>query len=182
MTFKILSISLLITISLAASVVLATEPDLVTSQELRSHEDSKGVLYQQTNGPFAVMVFNEFALGEHIGVIYYSQMANPADGKWWISQRFWQARPWNEDVTSFAWDNNGKFLYVATSGVYGDGGLFRLDLHQKTYARLHPTKKEGLKEISSTEIVGIDQTSRTLDVLVTLADEKTTKSIKISTK
>src|SRR5262249_19834685 len=106
LTFKIFSISSLITISLVASMVLAAELELVTSQELRGHEEQEGILFQQAKGPFAVMLFNEFALGNHIGVIYYGQMANPADGKWWISQRFWQAQPWNEDVTSFAWDNN----------------------------------------------------------------------------
>ena len=93
-------------------------------------------LIKQPNGPFAVMVFEEYALGVHIGVIYFEQMGNPLDGKWWISERFWDDRNWGSDITSLYWSPDSKFLFIGTSQNYGDGGLFRLNLIEKKYTKI----------------------------------------------
>lgn len=116
---------------------------------------------QQPNGPFAVVLFNEDALSTFIGVLYFKAMTNPIDGAWKIDDRFWQKGDWVSDVTSFAWGKSGKYLYVGTMNVYGDGGLFKLDLLNRKSERLFPSddilRKSGLYGSSyATEIVAID--------------------------
>ena len=53
---------------------------LVSSQQLRDLKERQGVIFKQPNGPFVAMLFNEFAQGIHIGIIYYQQMGDPVDG------------------------------------------------------------------------------------------------------
>ena len=65
-------------------------------------------------------------------------MAMPAKGSWDISKRFWQEEPFSDAVTSFAWSKDGMFLYVGTSGIYGDGGFFELDLMNQKVKKLYP--------------------------------------------
>lgn len=154
---------------------------LVSSQQLRDLKERQGVIFKQPNGPFAAMLFNEFAQGIHIGIIYYQQMGDPVDGNWWISNRFWQEKPWNADITSFAWDESGKYLYIGTSEVYGDGGLFKLDLYKKTFVKLYPKPKADLEPALSTEIIELNQTNGKLKVKLTLVDE-TTKIVVIPTE
>jgi hypothetical protein len=52
-------------------------------------------------------------------------------------------------------------------------------LFNKTYSRLYPKTVQDLKEISSTEIVKIDNTNDKIKVEVTLADYKTLKIVEI---
>jgi hypothetical protein len=139
----------------------STNPNLLSDIEKTGSR-----LIKQPNGPFAVMLFDEFALGKHIGVIYYDQMGSPMDEKWWISERFWQSREWGSDVKSICWSPNGRYLYVATSRVYGDGGVFRLNLRLKTAERVYP--KTGIKDsdILSTEILNINQQQSRLTIRV----------------
>ena len=161
--------------------VSAEDSFLISSKQINNLHERHGVIIKQPNGPFAAMLFNEFAQGIHLGIIYYQQMSNPADGKWWTSERFWQSKPWNACITSLAWSHDGKYLYVGTSEVYGDGGSFKLDLFNKTYSRLYPKTEQDLKEVSSTEIVKIDNTRNQIVVEITLADYKTLKIIEIQT-
>jgi hypothetical protein len=151
----------------------AESPFLVSSQQLIDLKERQGVLFKQPNGPFAAMLFNEFAQGIHIGIIYHQQMGVPVDGNWWISYRFWQEKPWNADITSFAWDESGKYLYIGTSEVYGDGGLFKLDLYKKTFVKLYPKPKVDLEPALSTEIIELNQTNGKLKVKLILVDETT---------
>jgi len=81
------------------------------------------------DGPFAAMIFDEYALAIHACVLYYDNMGNPMNEKCWISERVWCDRKWGSDITSLFWCPNGKCLYIGTSLVYGDGGVFRLDLY-----------------------------------------------------
>jgi hypothetical protein len=159
----------------------AESSTLVSFQQLSELKERQGVLVKQPNGPFAAMLFNEFAQGIHIGIIYYQQMGNPVDGKWWISNRFWQEKPWNADITSFAWDVSGKYLYIGTSEVYGDGGLFKLDLFKKSFIKLYPKPETEIEPILSTEIIELNQTNSKLKINVTIVDE-TTKIILIPTE
>lgn len=136
-------------------------------------KERQAVLFKQPNGPFAAMLFNEFAQGIHIGIIYHQQMGGPVDGNWWISERFWQEKPWNADITSFAWDETGKYIYIGTSEVYGDGGLFKLDLLKKTFVKLYPKANADSEPALSTEIIELDQTNDKLKVKLMLVDETT---------
>jgi len=117
------------------------------------------------------MLFNGFAQGIQFGIIYHQQMGAPVDGNWWISDRFWQANPWKADITSFAWDESGKHLYIGTSEVYGDGGLFKLDLYKKTFIRLFP--KPGSEPALSTEIIEINRKNGNPKVKLMLVNETT---------
>ena len=92
----------------------------------------------QPDGHFVAFVFCDSALGTNLGIIL-SRLTNETDAArvWSIGQRFWQAGPWVTDVTSFAWDPFSDKLYVATDEIYGDGGVFVLDLPQKKYERIY---------------------------------------------
>jgi|GEM_PF-5085980 len=92
----------------------------------------------QPDGPFAVLFFNEDALGTQIGVIYYGLMRSPKNGSWSLTDRFWQKEDWSMDVTTIAWGPNGKYLYVATSGTYGVGAVYELDLYSRIYRQIFP--------------------------------------------
>jgi hypothetical protein len=92
-----------------------------------------GGLYDQPQQIFSVFAFCDSALGTHIGVIL-QDLDGPFDvNKWGPTNRFWQDHQWASDVTSFAWDPTGHFLFVATSAVYGTGAVYRLDLTKRTY-------------------------------------------------
>ena len=129
--------------------------DLFRMDDVRKHR-----IIRQPNGPFAAMIFDEDALAIHLCVIYYDHMGGPINEKWDISERAWCNGKWGSDITSLYWCPSGKCLYIGTSLVYGDGGVFRLDLYNKKFtkvyppANLTPTGKEGKKYVSSTEIIG----------------------------
>ncbi len=93
---------------------------------------------KQPNGHFFAFVFCDSALGSNMGIIL-SRLTNETDatGVWGVDQRFWQEGPWVTDVTSLAWDPFSDKLYVATAEVYGDGGVFVLDLLHKKYERIY---------------------------------------------
>lgn len=103
------------------------------------HEPScpQGV-HKQDKGPFAVLVNCEDALGNYIGVLYYETMGVPGVHKWSLGDRFWQEPVWSHDVTSYLWSSDGQYLYVATSGIYGEGGVYRVDLLERKSVRLYP--------------------------------------------
>jgi hypothetical protein len=88
------------------------------------------------------------------------------DEKWWISERFWASREWGSDIKGICWSPNGKYLYVATSRVYGDGGLFRLNLRLKTAERIYPKNNIKNSDILFTEIVNINQEQSKLTIRV----------------
>jgi hypothetical protein len=147
--------------AVAASAQAEPEKEKPTVGELfRFDEVQHHRIIKQPNGPFAAIIFNEDALAIHACIIYYDNMGNPKNEKWDISERTWCSRKWGSDITSLYWCPNGKCLYIGTSLVYGDGGVFRLDLYSKKVtkvyppANLNPTGKEGKKYVSSTEIIG----------------------------
>jgi hypothetical protein len=139
----------------------STNPNLITDIQ-----KTESRLIKQPNGPFAVMLFDESAQGIHIGVIYHDQMHNPMDGNWWISERFWQSREWGSDVKNICWSPDGKYLYVATSRVYGDGGVFRLNLRQKTAQRIYPRTTVENADMLFTEIVNISEQQSKITIRV----------------
>jgi hypothetical protein len=48
-----------------------------------------------------------------------------------LGRRFWQGEPWSYDVISFAWLNESQLL-LSTSGIYGSGSVYVLNLLEKT--------------------------------------------------
>lgn len=93
---------------------------------------------KQPGGHFVAFVFCDDALGTNLGIIL-SRLSDDTDttGVWRVDQRFWQEGPWVTDVTSLAWDPFSNRLFVATSEVYGDGGVFVLDLPSKRHERIY---------------------------------------------
>jgi hypothetical protein len=108
-------------------------------------------VHLQENGPFAVLVSCEDALGSYLGVMHYGRLGVPVSGKWSLGDRFWQEKPWAQDVTAYAWSSDGKNLYVSTSGIYGEIGIYQLDLPNRTSRRIYPTDEKG-KESKSCEL------------------------------
>jgi len=87
-------------------------------------------VHQQLNGPFAIYVFCDDALGSNISV-FLKDLGAPFSGKYSLGSRFWQGQLWSNDVTSFVWLENRTELLVATSGGYGTGALYLLNLNEQ---------------------------------------------------
>jgi len=116
-------------------------------------------IYRQPKGPMALMLFCEDALGTYIGLVYYETMKSPvpydfflklseAEKKnyynvWSLANRMWQTTIWASDVTSYAWGPDGTKLYVATSPIYGSGGLYELDLVRRQHKKIAPQNEEA---------------------------------------
>ena len=58
-------------------------------------------LYSQPKGKFKVAVFDDDAVGTHIGVIFHE----PHQKDW-----YWQEPEWSQDVNSFWWGLDGNYL------------------------------------------------------------------------
>jgi hypothetical protein len=134
---------LLIGICLAGSVC-ADEARLVRTWPQKCEQ---GLHPQPNHGPFSVYLFCDDALGSNIGIILTERGAGPGNvalndlkvwNTWDTVNRFWQDRTWAADVMDFAWGPSQRYLYVATSGIYGDGGFFKIDLRERTSQRLMP--------------------------------------------
>jgi len=74
---------------------------------------------------------------------------------------------WGSDVTSFAWGPDAKNLYVATSMIYGDGGVFDVDLQTRNAKRIFPTGEFEPGFAYVTEILYHDPEGAVLNCLVT---------------
>lgn len=100
-------------------------------------------LHSSPEGPFAVMIYCEDALGIYLAVIHAEPMGAPAaeSGKWSLENRYWSDPRWASDITGFKWSPDGSKLFVSTSGIYGSGGLFELDLFERKVMQLLPKDK-----------------------------------------
>jgi hypothetical protein len=124
----------------------------------QERDGCKPGLYKQANGPMAIILFCEDALGIYIGLVYYDNMTSPVPDlfykklseeekktyykTWSLDNRMWQASIWASDVTSYAWSPDGNKLYVGTSDIYGSGGLYELDLVRRKHKQIAPSDKE----------------------------------------
>lgn len=134
---------MLITLSLLlfASSAVADEVNDIYKIRPYSRNYTEPIIVHQPNGPFAAIIFPEDALGDYLGVILYDIGSQPGENTTWdLGDRFWQDKTWADDITSIAWGPSGKYLYVATSEIYGDGGIFQLNLLEKTFIKIYPTE------------------------------------------
>jgi hypothetical protein len=142
--------------------------------------DSPKRIIRQPDGKFAVVVFPESALGTHCIVAYFGVMGSPKEDSWRINDRSWQSDVWSSYVTGMAWSPNGRLLYISTDGTYGDGGLFQLDLRQRSFVKVFP-KEDQTRTASPgdgfrTEILGVRQSHHTLAFQVEpLSDKRGTR-------
>ncbi len=151
---------LLIGLSLMVPIAGTSECKEIKSTQLwikRQNKCEHG-LHVQPNGPIAVILFSEDAVGEYIGILYYDRMEAPAPQHflrklseeektsfyktWSLANRMWQDPLWASDVTGFAWAPDGTKLYVSTSDIYGSGALYELDLVRKKYKQIAPVKEK----------------------------------------
>jgi len=129
----------------------------------------------QPNGNYAVMFFDEDAQGTYCAVIYYKPMGSSIETNiaWDIRERVWQNQIWSSGITDIAWSPNGKYLYITTESIYGDGGCFCLDLNNKTYKRILPEIDVKFNNTPfETRIERIDEKTGTLFVTVVSLDDK----------
>jgi hypothetical protein len=111
--------------------------------------------HQQPKGPFAVYAFCDDALGTNIA-IFYSELGDPRFPKWTLTRRFWQDEAWSADVHDLAWVPKRNFLVVTTSEIYGNGGVYLLDLEKQQFVVLAEPKDCGSR------IVALDESSVTV--------------------
>ncbi len=129
-------------------------------------------VHQQPQGPFALYVFCDDALGTNIAV-FLRDLGAPLSGPYDLGRRFWQGQKWAYDVTSYAWLPDGKLL-VATSAIYGTGAVYVLELEsQKSKVALEP-QEDGcvpiLKSIKGSRVkVEIASCERKKDYTVEFA-------------
>lgn len=94
--------------------------------------------------------FCDDALGMNVSV-FLKDLGAPFKGKYTLGARFWQGRLWSNDVTSYAWVEHKNELLVTSSGLYGTGSLYLLNLDaqesrvlcQVNSANIEMTKIEG---------------------------------------
>jgi hypothetical protein len=147
-----------------------------------------GLHQQPKNGAFSVFLFCDDALGTNIGIILTERGAGPGPTplpetrewrRWDTTNRFWQDRKWAADIVNFAWSPSQRYLYVATSGIYGDGGFFKLDLRERTFERLIPKSNSKyssqLADMFFTKIKKIDEQRKQILVDISLYDPKEEK-------
>ena len=111
------------------------------------------------SAPFEVWVCCGYALGNTLGIVLSDQEPVSILSSW-QGKVLWQEDPWSTDVTTFGWGYDPCTLFVTTDEVYGDLGLYQLDVCQKTFKRLFPKKTLSgwsnwieLESISRTTVV-----------------------------
>ena len=137
-------------------------------------KECKQQIYHQPNGPFALNVFCEDALGSHIGIVYYKNMSQPIKDAWQITDRYWQLSEWGSDATSFCWDPSGNYLFISTSAIYGSGKVFVLDLYNRIATEIFPKNKSVLLAdggICLTNLKSVDFRNRIVQIEVTGCDK-----------
>jgi hypothetical protein len=98
-------------------------------------------IHQQIQGPFALHVFCDNALGTNVAV-FMDDLGSPLAGNYYLGKRFWQGEEWNYDVTSYAWLKE-NYLLLATSHIYGSGAVYKLSLENQTYEIIRSSDNDG---------------------------------------
>jgi len=121
-------------VSIIFSILLAlTISPIAQAEKVETIDGSncKHGVHKQPKGIFAIHVFCDSALGTNVAV-FMDYIGAPLAGKYHLGKRFWQGEEWNYDVTSFSWLRTSQLL-LATSGIYGSGKIYKLDLENQTF-------------------------------------------------
>ena len=90
-----------------------------------------------------VVDFEDDAAGTTIGVVMTRPLeSNDLESGWRLERRFWQEATWCRNVTSFGWSQDGHYLFVATSGIYGTGFVYQLNVSARQAAIFYPRAPE----------------------------------------
>jgi hypothetical protein len=188
--YGIATIAILLLLTIVISIGFAnTKVTISKTDYLFTIKDGNIGIHKQPNGPFAIYYCSESDQGNYIGVIYYNRMGSPIfplnKPVWRNADRFWQDEEWAADVNNIAWGPDGKYLYVATSNIYGSGGVFELNLLEKKSKRVFPSDeaiKSLLKPEYGTSIVDMDLAKLILKVKLVSGNESKIEQIDISHK
>lgn len=140
-------IALLIGMAVLPALVNAEETNLDICKPLQVvnprdlNQDCHNQIFPQPDGAYAAMVFCEAAHGDYLAVIRNGRIGGPEEGPWEMGKRIWQDTEWASDVTSFAWSSDGKYLFVGEGGIYGNCGLYVLDLEKRVARKVFPKTK-----------------------------------------
>ena len=89
--------------------------------------------------------------------------------RWQVDDRLWQEPKWAVNVTSIAWSRDLRFLYVATSGTYGTGHTYKIDLVERKATSIFPTQVEKLDLALSIETVILRIDPHTAELFISLS-------------
>ena len=130
------------TAAIAALLMLSITSPALEAQDVISIDprDCQPGIHSQVQGPFALQVFCDDALGTNIAV-FLSDLGAPLAGKYSLGDRFWQGEEWNLDVTAYAW-LGGDRLLLSTSRVYGSGRVYLLDLAAQSWRVARPSNED----------------------------------------
>lgn len=146
------------------------------------HKCVPGLYQQPSVGHYAVSVACDSELGTRIGVVDTASPAGagkpttpaPKAGQTsGVNGSLWRDAHWATDVTSFTWSPDLKYLYVATSSTYGDGGLYKLNLDKHDYTQLLPHREAPASGVASytAVITGIDERTGVVSVRANFLDD-----------
>ena len=164
--------------SLLPSTIKAEDPTLLIKIPTSHKTCPHGLHSQPYNGPFSVFIFCDDAGGTNIGIIH----SQPGARHWQLHDRFWQEKEWASDITSFLWAFSSAYAYVATQAIYGNGGIFKLNLESRTYEEIILSGLGKIKRSEfehSTEIESYDIDKRIMRVVMHLYNHKTKESLTI---
>lgn len=114
----------------SADAAFAARQDVVVRTDpARCVQDT----YRQPQGRYALHVFCDAQPPRTtIGLVRLAPVGQDA---WAPLTRFWQEAPWSLGVGAFAWDTKADVLYVVVDPRGEDGGIYRLDLAARTFAK-----------------------------------------------
>ena len=122
---------------------------------------------------FSLYISCEGALGNYIGVMLTSKWSKFGNRYWEIGDRFWYEKSWGSDVHSYYYYSKKNMLYVATSNIYGIGGIYELNIKERKSRIIFPDSVKKLKAEDRYSIVGFKK--NTLFIKVTNSKGKQSK-------
>lgn len=120
--------------------------------------------------PFSIYFSCEGALGNYLGVILTEKWSKKGNKHWDIGDRFWYDSSWGKDITSVYLNTQKQELYIATSSMYGSGGVYKLKLLEKEAVLIFP---KNIGDIKAEEIFTIvDRANDNLIIEIDLEGNK----------
>ena len=98
-------------------------------------------LFNLPGSPFSVLIYNEGALGNYLGIVLTGQWSKYGSKEWKLGDRYWYEEDWGDDVTSYYFHVESGNLYIATSGYYGKAGVYCINLKEKNFIKLNLGKE-----------------------------------------
>ena len=174
-------ISLILYLFLIFSINPAFGDDSFSTTEKMRGEKLSGNcshgLHPLKNSPYSLYISCEGALGNYLGIILSAKWSKHGNKVWDIGNRYWFENGWGKDVDSYIYDTTSKRLYIATSSYYGLGGIYRLNIKDKSSTLIYPNSIEQVKSEEEFSLISLSE-DKVLSIQHTNFDGET-KEIKI---